>query len=83
MIELVDRLEAEDERREAVLFEDDRGEERGFVTMRAAVAHNPAEAAQRRASSGLLVVRELVKVPLHGERRPQPLDEPPLTCCKT
>jgi hypothetical protein len=33
VIEEIDRLEAEDERREAMLFENDGGRERGFQTV--------------------------------------------------
>ena len=51
VIELVDRLEAEDERRIAVLLEDDGREERRLEAVRAAVADDAAEAAQRRASA--------------------------------
>ena len=71
VIELVDRLEAEDERRVAVLLEDDRREQRRLEAMRAAVADDAAKAAQRRAPAGLVVVGQAVEVALNGERRAQ------------
>ena len=78
MIELVDRLEAEDERRIAVLFEHDRREQRGFETMRAAAAERRREAAQRRAAVRLLVVGKRVEIPLNRSRRSEARDQPSL-----
>jgi len=76
VIELVDRLEAEDERRIAVLLERRRGEQRGLQAVRAAVADDAAEAALRRAAVRLFVVRKTVQELLNGERRPETRDEP-------
>src|SRR6185436_780374 len=55
MIELVDRFEAEEQRRIAVRLEDDRGEQRGLEAMRAPLADDAAEAAQGGAAVRLLV----------------------------
>ena len=74
VIELIDRLEAEHQRRVAVRFEDDGREERRFETVRAAVLDDAAEAAQRRAPARLLVVGQRVQVRLHRARRAQPRD---------
>jgi hypothetical protein len=78
VIEPVDRLKAEDQRWIAVLLHDDRGEERGLEAMRAAVRDHAAEAAQRRASAGLVVIGKAVEIALHGGRSAQPGYEPPL-----
>jgi len=51
-------------------------EEDRFETVRAAVAHDAAKGALRRPSVRLLVVRQTVEIPLHGERRAQTRDEP-------
>ena len=72
MIELVDRLEAEDERRVAVLLEHDRGEQRRLEAMRAAVADDAAKAAQRGASVRLVVVGQAIQIALDRERRAKP-----------
>ena len=82
VIELVDRLEAEDQRRIAVLLEHDRREERRLEAVRAAVADDAAEAAQRRAAARLVVVGQAVQIALHGERRAQPRDQPPLAAAR-
>jgi len=68
VIEMVDRLEAQDERRIAVVLEDDGGKERGLEAVRAAVFENAAETSQRRPSVRLVVVRELVQIPLDLRR---------------
>ena len=52
VIELVDRFEAEHERRPAVLLEDHRGGQRRFQAVRGVVPDDAAEAAQRRAPGG-------------------------------
>src|SRR5204863_4908982 len=78
VIELVDGLEAEDERGITVRFEDDRCEQRRFEAMRAPVPDNAAKAAQRGPSPGFLVVAQAVEILLDGERCAQPRDEPPL-----
>src|SRR6202023_1688002 len=78
VVELVNRFEAEDERRKPVRLEHDRGEQRRLEAMRAALAHDPAEAAQRGAAARLLVVREIVQEALDREGRTQPRDEAPL-----
>jgi hypothetical protein len=76
VVELVDRLEAEDQRRIAVLLEHDGGEEGGLEAMRGAVADDAAEAAQGRAAGRRLgVIRQAVQIVLNGERRPQPRDQ--------
>ena len=79
MIELVDRLEAENERRIAVLFEDDGGKERGFEAVRAAVPHHAAKAAERRAFRlRFRVVGQPIQIALHVEGRAQARDQPAL-----
>jgi hypothetical protein len=45
VVELVDRLEAEDERRVSVLFENDGGEQRGLEAMSRVVFHDAAKTA--------------------------------------
>ena len=69
VIERIDRLKAQDERRIAVLFERDSREQRGLEAVGAAVANDAAEAAQRRASPGLVVVGKPVEVPLEAPGR--------------
>jgi hypothetical protein len=78
VIEPVDRLEAEKERRVAVLFKHDGGEQRGLETMRGPLADDAAETALRGASARFLVVGKMIEIPLHCERRPQPRNEPAL-----
>jgi hypothetical protein len=76
VIELVDRLEADDERRIAVLLEHGGGKQRRFETVRRVVPDDAAEAAQRRASGRRLgVVRKRVEVALNRQRRAQALDQ--------
>ena len=80
VIQLVDRLEAENERRIRMLLEDDGREQGGFETVRASVAHYAAEAAERGSFRGRLrVVRQPVQVPLHVIRRPQSRNEAPFS----
>ena len=64
VVEQIDRLEAEDERRIAVLLEDDGRRERRLETVRRARAHDATEAAQR-LTAGLGVVRQGVEPRLH------------------
>jgi hypothetical protein len=78
VVQLVDRLEAEDERRIAVRLEDDGGEECRLETVGASLADDAAEAAQRGAAAGLLVVGQLVQVALNGGRCSQACDQPTL-----
>ena len=61
-----------------MLFEGDRREQRRLEAVGAAVADDAAEAAQRRASAGLVVVGEPVEIPLDHQRRPQPREQAPL-----
>ena len=76
MIEQIDRLEAEDQRRIPMLLENHSGRQGGFQAVRRAGAHDPAERPQRLALL-LLVVREIVQPVLHSGGRAQPGDEPP------
>ena len=76
MVEQVDRLEAEHERRIAVLFEDDGCRERRLETMGGACPDDPAEAAER-FTAALGVVGQRVQPVLHRGRRTQTRDEPP------
>ena len=77
MIELVDRFEADDKRRIAVLFEYGRRKQRRFEAMRGVMADDAAKTAQRGASGRRLgVVGKRVQLPLHVERRAQPRDQP-------
>jgi hypothetical protein len=79
VIELVDRFEAQDERRVPMLFEDDGGKEGRFEAMRTAVPHDAAKAAQGGAVRRRLgVVRELVEKLLDGEWRAKLRDGPTL-----
>ena len=65
VVELVDRLEAQDERRIAVLFEHDGREQRGLEAVRAAMADDAAKASQRGAAGRRLrVVGQAVEEPL-------------------
>ena len=83
VVEMVDRLEAQEQRRVAVRLEDDGGEQRRLEAMRAPFADDAAEAAQRRAAAGFLVVGQRVEVALDGARRPQPRDQAPLAGVET
>ena len=47
VIEFVNRLEAHDERRIPMLFENDRGAQRGFETMRGSCANDAAKRSER------------------------------------
>ena len=78
MVEVVDRLEAEEQRRVAVRLEDDGGEQRRLETVRAPLADDAPEAAQRGPAARFLVVGQRVEVALDGARRPQPRDQAPL-----
>src|SRR5688500_12141618 len=76
MIELVDRLEAEDERRMAVLLENHCGGQRSFQAMRGAMPDHAAKTSKRRAAwRRFRVVGKVVQEPLYGERRSQSLDD--------
>ena len=75
MIELVDRFEAEEQRRIAVRLEDDRGEQRGLQAMGAAVLDDPAEASQRGAPMRLVVVRQVVQEALRQAKQ-EPITRP-------
>ena len=79
MIQIVDRLEAQDERRVAVLFHHDRGEERRLEAVRRSFADDTAEAAKGGASVRFLVIRKMIEVALHEMRRPQSRNQPSLT----
>ena len=70
MIEQIDRLEAEDQRRIAMLLEDDGRRERGFQAVRGAGADDAAKRSQRLAAL-FLVVRKIVQPVLDGGRRAQ------------
>jgi len=61
-----------------MLFEHDRGKERRLQAVGAPGADDAAEAAERGAAVRFVVVRQGVQIPLNGERRPQPSDEPAL-----
>jgi hypothetical protein len=82
VIELVDRFEAEDERGIAVIFERDGREQRRLEAVRGAVADDAAKAAQRGPSAWLVVVRQLVQIPLNGERRTELRQQPSLALGK-
>ena len=69
VIQLVDRLEAEHERRKAVLLQDDRGEERRLEAVRAPVPHDAAKAAKRGSSGRWFgVVGKAIQISLDVER---------------
>jgi hypothetical protein len=76
VVELVDRLEAEDERWVPVLLEHDRGEKRRLEAVRASLPDDAAKTAQRGTRRwGLGVVREAIQESLDGQRRPESGDE--------
>jgi hypothetical protein len=74
VIEQVDRLEAQDERRVSMLLHDRRGGECGFETVCRACTDDTTKAPQRLAP-GLRVVRQCVQPALDGERRTKPVDD--------
>ena len=79
MVELVDRLEADDERRIPMLLEHRRREERRLEAMRGVMPHDAAKTAQRGAARRRLgVVGKRVQIALNRERRAQPRDQPSL-----
>ena len=79
MIELVDRFEADDERRIAVLLEHRGRKQRRLEAVRGAMPDDAAKAAQRGAARRRLgVVGKRVQVALNRERRAQPRDQPSL-----
>ena len=82
MIQIVDRLEAQDERRITVPFHHDRGEERRLEAVRRSFADDAAEAAKGGASVRFLVIRKMIEVALHEMRRPQSRNQPALTGCE-
>jgi hypothetical protein len=69
VIELVDRLEAENERWISVLFEHDGREEHRFQAVRASVADDAAKTAERGAAAWLCVVGQAIQVALDLARR--------------
>jgi hypothetical protein len=81
VVEQVDRLKAQNQRRVAMLLEDHRRGESGFETMRGAVSDDAAEAAQRLAML-LVVVRQRVQPALDRKRRSQMFDDPPFGGCE-
>src|SRR5688500_16365122 len=79
VVELIDRLEAQNERWITMLLESHRRKQGGLQAMRATLGYDAAEAAQRRAGGRRFgVVRKSVEVALHGQRRAEPADQPPL-----
>src|SRR5262249_9614491 len=80
MIELIDRLEAQDEGRMLVLFQDDGREERRFQTVRAPVGDDASKGSERGPVRRRLgVVGKVIQVPLNRERSSQSCDESPLS----
>ena len=61
-----------------MLFERHGREQRRLETVGAAVADDAAEASERGAPAGLVVVGKLIEVPLDQKRGAQPRDEPAL-----
>ena len=61
-----------------MLLEHDGGEHGGLETMRAAMADDAAEAAERGSAARLLVVGQPIQVPLDVERSAQAVDQVPL-----
>src|SRR5262245_1779004 len=79
VVEEIERLEAHDQRRIAVLLQQASGKQRGFETMGGMAPHDLTEAAQRaRAGRRLGVVGEPVQVILHLRRRAQARNQAPL-----
>ena len=81
VIQLIDRFEAQDRCRVAMLLEDDGGKERRLEAVGAVVRDDAAERAERR-THRLVVVRHRVQVRLHTLRRIQARDEPPFSRCE-
>src|SRR5215467_8655715 len=79
MIEPINRLETEHERRVPVVFQHDSREQHSLETVRAPMMDDAAEAPQRRASVRLGVVWKIVEVALNRKRRAQIRHEPALT----
>jgi hypothetical protein len=78
VVELVDRLEADDQRGIAVLLENARGGQRRLEAVRRAGSDDAAKTAQRgRPGWRLGVVRELVEEMLDLRGRVEPADQPP------
>jgi hypothetical protein len=77
VIKQIDRLEAQNQGRVAVLLEDDGGRERGFEAVRGAGAHHAAERPQSLATC-FLVVRQVVQPALHRGGCAQARDDTPL-----
>src|SRR5262249_53210174 len=78
VVERVDRLDAQDQRRKTMLLEDDGGEQRRLQTVRTPLADHAAKRSQRRPPARLLVVGQRVEMRLHGGRRSERCDQPPL-----
>ena len=74
MVEAVDQLEGEQQRRVAVVLEHAGREQRGFEAVRRAMPHHLPEAPQRVAAL-FRVVGQPVEIALHRIRRAQPLDQ--------
>jgi len=81
VVDAVLRLEADDERRIAVLLKDHRGHERRLETVSGAVTDHLAVRPQRLALQ-LPVVREAAKELLDLFRGAMPLDDSPLFACE-
>ena len=78
VVEIVDRFEAQNERRVAVLLQNNGGKECRLEAVRGALTDDAAEAAQRRAAVRLLVVWQSIEEALDEDGRSQPRNQPPL-----
>ena len=65
-----------------MLLQNDRGEECGFQTVRAAVSDHASEAAERGAAVRFLVVGQPIQVALNIEWSTEPVDQPALASGK-
>ncbi len=77
MIEEIDRLETEHQRRVVMLLEYGCGEQNCLETMRRARSNDTAEAAHR-VTVFLRIVRKIVEPSLHGDGRVKPSNQPAL-----
>ena len=78
VVQLVDRLEAQYQRRIAVLLQHHGCRQHRLETVGGLMAHNTAKAAERRLTGrGLGVVWQRVEEPLDIGRRVEPFDQPP------
>jgi hypothetical protein len=82
VIQMVDRFEAEHQWRIPVLLEDHGREQHRFETVRAPMADDAPETAERGAAARLVVVGQPVEEVLNRCRRVEPRDEATFLGCE-